>query len=140
MPMKPEIKELWVEALRSGEYEQGRGRLTQWNQDGDEMFCCLGVLCDIAIKNGVEVPVTDWCYEDSDWASGIPEDIAGSYIYADEVEFLPEPVMEWAGLADAQGTYIRIESGETQTLKLTTLNDEIGLSFADIADEIEKFL
>ena len=32
----------WVEALRSGEYKQGTGRL----RSGDE-YCCLGVACDV---------------------------------------------------------------------------------------------
>jgi len=40
--MKPEIKELWIEALRSGQYKQGHNRLRTNNR-----YCCLGVLCDI---------------------------------------------------------------------------------------------
>ena len=40
--MDPEIKEDWVEALRSGEFVQGHDRL-----DWDDAQCCLGVLCDI---------------------------------------------------------------------------------------------
>ena len=42
--MNPEVKEKWVAALRSGEYEQGAGRL----RSHDSKFCCLGVLYDIA--------------------------------------------------------------------------------------------
>lgn len=33
----------WVAALRSGEYEQGRGRLCR-----DGKYCCIGVLCHLA--------------------------------------------------------------------------------------------
>src|SRR5688572_11113721 len=33
-------RKLWVEALRSGKYEQGTGQLA----NGDGGFCCLGVL------------------------------------------------------------------------------------------------
>jgi hypothetical protein len=40
--MDAQIKTKWVEALRSGEYEQATGRL----KDGNE-FCCLGVLCTV---------------------------------------------------------------------------------------------
>ncbi len=40
------IKAKWVEALRSGEYKQGKGVLR-----GSDMtkptYCCLGVLCDV---------------------------------------------------------------------------------------------
>ena len=38
--MKPEVKEQWLEALRSGDYEQGRHYLA--HTDGGH--CCLGVL------------------------------------------------------------------------------------------------
>lgn len=42
--MNPEIKAKWVAALRSGDYEQGRGYLHRGG------FCCLGVACDLFIK------------------------------------------------------------------------------------------
>lgn len=41
--------ELWIEALRSGEYKQYRGALRGLRGDS---FCCLGVLCDLAAKDG----------------------------------------------------------------------------------------
>jgi hypothetical protein len=37
------IKQKWVEALRSGNYQQTQGALHKIN-DG---YCCLGVLCEI---------------------------------------------------------------------------------------------
>lgn len=40
--MNPEIKAKWIEALRSGNYQQGIGALRL-----DCKFCCLGVLCDV---------------------------------------------------------------------------------------------
>ena len=43
--MKKRVKKLWVEALRSGGYKQGRKRLRY----GDT-YCCLGVLCDLYRK------------------------------------------------------------------------------------------
>ncbi len=41
--MNKEIKEKWVGALRSHTYKQGKNVL----RDGDNKFCCLGVLCDV---------------------------------------------------------------------------------------------
>jgi hypothetical protein len=41
--MKKEVAYKWIEALRSGKYEQGRQQLKTQNDE----FCCLGVLCDI---------------------------------------------------------------------------------------------
>jgi len=38
--------ELWIEVLRSGLYEQGKGKLQNGNK-----FCCLGVACDIFIPH-----------------------------------------------------------------------------------------
>jgi hypothetical protein len=39
----PEIKAKWVEALRSGRYQQATGKLMT-----EEGYCCLGVLCEVA--------------------------------------------------------------------------------------------
>lgn len=38
-----ELKQLWVQALRSGKYQQGHGCLRTVNNT----FCCLGVLADV---------------------------------------------------------------------------------------------
>lgn len=43
MSMDPEVKRVWQEALRSGEYEQGRGQLRD-----EDKFCCLGVLLEVS--------------------------------------------------------------------------------------------
>lgn len=41
--MNKVIKKKWVEALRSGEYKQGKGVL----KSKDSEFCCMGVLADL---------------------------------------------------------------------------------------------
>ena len=48
------IAQKWVEALRSGKYEQVTGAL----RSGDG-FCCLGVACELAIESGVDIRRTD---------------------------------------------------------------------------------
>jgi hypothetical protein len=40
--MDAQIKQKWVEALRSGKYQQGQGILKGGNE-----YCCLGVLCEV---------------------------------------------------------------------------------------------
>lgn len=40
--MNPELKQKWIEALRSGKYKQGKKRLRHAGR-----YCCLGVLADI---------------------------------------------------------------------------------------------
>jgi hypothetical protein len=44
--MNPEIKQKWVEALRSGKYKQGYKQL----RDENGAYCCLGVLCEVVGK------------------------------------------------------------------------------------------
>lgn len=51
----------WVEALRSGEYEQGRGRLRVTDNAGDS-FCCLGVACEIGLAT--QDPMTQFVRTD----------------------------------------------------------------------------
>lgn len=41
--MDAKLKQDWIDALRSGKYRQGRGRLC----DDSSRYCCLGVLCAI---------------------------------------------------------------------------------------------
>ena len=44
--MNKQLKTKWLEALRSGEYDQGVGHYVTAGKEYDS-FCCLGVLCDI---------------------------------------------------------------------------------------------
>lgn len=45
--MNQEIKKLWVKALRSNEFKQGRGYLEK-----DNKYCALGVLSILALLDG----------------------------------------------------------------------------------------
>lgn len=51
---KPLIKK-WVDALRSGEFGQTTGRLGKVDETGEASYCCLGVLCEIALADGLEL-------------------------------------------------------------------------------------
>jgi len=46
----PENIQKWVDALRSGEYNQVKGTLKGKMEDGTVGFCCLGVYCEIMGK------------------------------------------------------------------------------------------
>lgn len=117
--MNQEVKKLWIEALRSGEYKQATGQLRC-----DDGFCCLGVLSDLYKKD----------HSDCDWGGG-------SYSYfviyreigaTSSSTNLVDEVVRWAELDSADPQY---ECGET----LSDLND-MGASFNEIADVIEKHL
>lgn len=86
--MDKRIKALWIGALRGGEYAQGVGRLRSKETD---KFCCLGVLCDLASKEGVG----DWrSYEDDVLAVNFLTEGEGV-----ESAFLPRAVRAWAGIS-----------------------------------------
>lgn len=58
-PITTEIKQKWVEALRSGKYTQSRSRLRS-----DSGYCCLGVLCDV-------IEPAEWRCHTTELSSGI---------------------------------------------------------------------
>ena len=120
--MKSDVKEAWLEALRSGEYEQGRGVL----QNSEGKFCCLGVLCDLAVKAGViPPPETD---EDP-----------GVYHYGKDRDFAlpPNEVLAWAGLEQASPGVTVEGTGDGWPNELISLNDDEDYTFAEIAAVIE---
>jgi hypothetical protein len=67
--MNPEIKQKWVDALRSGEYKQGRGSLRQKHEGGDATYCCMGVLACL-LGEPEEAMGSSFIYSKSDFASG----------------------------------------------------------------------
>lgn len=127
--MNQDVLKKWVAELRSGKYKQGEGHLAMTDMDGEEHFCCLGVLCELALDEGIP-NLTREFNED-----------AGRYFYNDREDFLPTPVIEWAGFDDKNPgvPYVQGEddSGDLFDKPLSELNDE-GLSFAAIADIIEQ--
>lgn len=138
--MKREIKDKWLAALRSGDYTQGVDRLVTEKDDGSRAYCCLGVLCDLAVKDGV--------IEDAE-----APDFTGSdriMRYGTEWSTLPEPVKEWAGLEDSNPDIPREIVGEelsgfagyvaTGTPSIAEINDSGEANFNRIADIIEEAL
>ena len=115
--MNQEIKTRWLKALRDGSYKQGHGRLRL-----EEEFCCLGVLCDLYIKD----TNSQWQVS-SEWEFG-----ARLYEFRNEITLPPREVLDWAGIKGNCAV-------NTQHGTLSSLND-CGLSFNRIAEIIEKDL
>ena len=116
--MNSQIKEKWIDALLSGEYEQTQGNLYEPGVG----YCCLGVLTDLYLKEkGLEWDTN--CTFLSGWGS-----------VDDEYEFLPDCVRDWAGLKDNRGTY---DDDTEEALALTDLNDN-GNTFDYIAEVIDS--
>ena len=116
--MKAEVKELWLKALRSGDYKQGKGALRSDDTSlrSDDTYCCLGVLCDL-------FPGDEWAMEEGEWLMG------------SEASYLPPSVMEWAGLDEHVP---RVPLGG-RMVSLALVNDT-GRPFEEIADLIEANL
>jgi len=58
---KRQMKEEWLQALRSGKYAQVKGTLKGVTEDGEEGYCCLGVFASVVL--GEEPPL---CVPDED--------------------------------------------------------------------------
>jgi hypothetical protein len=152
-----EIIKEWVDALRSGEYDQGQGCLTQyqdfnnakgefgeWERLAKPRFCCLGVLCDIAEKKGV--------------VQGVEVNNSNQKQYAGVGGLPPQQVEEWAGVAEWQVAWpddvppptawaprcgdgcvlCDADTTKPKAIGLASLNDNHGWTFPQIADVIEK--
>lgn len=120
--MNPVVKEKWIARLKSGSVRQGFGSLGM--SDGSR--CCLGVLQDIAVQEGVipaPVVVADSvCYRDfSDDGTEIEQEA-----------HLSRAVVEWAELPSRNpmlGDHLA-----------TYWNDEERTSFMQIADLVWEHL
>lgn len=105
LDMDPAIRQRWVDALRSGDYPQGL-----YNLRTTRGFCCYGVLCELAVADGV-MPAADG------------PDQEGVYSYNGAESLLPAAVKTWASVNFGQ-------------LSLARRNDD-GWTFSQIADAIE---
>jgi hypothetical protein len=114
--VKKEVADKWADALESGNFKQTSGALRRGGSD--EGFCCLGVLCELAIEDGVKIPVT---YDDE----------LQKYLYNDNFGYPPAEVVSWAGLYRFDGSF------KNETGHLDQMNDA-GVSFADIAKAIRE--
>lgn len=110
--MNAEMKQKWVEALRSGKYRQGKNYL---NANG--AFCCLGVLCDLS-GEGKWVPDKD-------------VELAGVQKYVVNVRFNGNRACLPVEIAEKYDVH--------NPGPLITMNDG-GKTFAEIADYIEANL
>ena len=106
-----------VEALRSGEFKQ-----TKYSLSNGTEHCCLGVACEVAIKNGLNL-TKQTNYRDSLTA------------YDENTNYLPPPVANWLGFSSVRGAYLD-NRGANQWLSYD--NDFNGKTFEEIADIIES--
>lgn len=80
--MKDHIRDIWIAALRSGDYEEGRGQLCRIIGE-KRVFCPLGVLCDIAY---IRFSISERTLRGND------------VLYDGCLAGLPKSIVGWAGL------------------------------------------
>ena len=114
-----ENRRKWVEALRSGDYQQGRRSLRPTN----DTYCCLGVACDVLSNEnqGWEANQGEFWFYRSD----------GSLVARE----LPSEVRDMLGLQTAVGNMTKLDWRLGKSL--ASMNDE-GSTFEEIADIIES--
>ena len=130
--MNPEIRDLWADALESGEYKQGQFVLTRVLDDGSEENCCLGVLCQLAVKAGVIKRLK------------VEEDHSITYGtgLTNRMNSLPSAtVMRWAGLSNNNPIF-EVEGRTYASEAVSSLNDDDlnPLTFPEIAKLIRAQL
>lgn len=111
--MEPDVKRLWVNALRSGEYEQVFGCVKS-----AEGYCATGVLLHLAAEHSDDLvtEIGDYFYPAWD----------GARVESGPIEYLPPVVLGWAGL-----------NGEMASV-IIEMNDADLRTFEEIADHIEE--
>lgn len=110
----------WVEALRSGEYQQATEALRSGDNTRGYRYCCLGVACDLYRQ---EVG--------GEWVGDDFKDTDGQLMEDAE---LPAVVRDWLGLRWCSGHFIPQDTGSSTLIRI---NDG-GSTFAEIADVIES--
>jgi len=109
-----------VEALRSGEFQQGNGQLERTASDATPKHCCLGVACRVAMRDGLDLEV---------------DESRLNTRFDEQQYYAPSSIVEWYGFRSNHGGRV----GCGAATDLAHLNDS-GLSFAEIADVIEAEL
>lgn len=145
--MKAEYKQRWVEALRSGDYEQATGKLTIVDDNGNKSHCCLGLLCEL-VKDDMGLSVREVQRVVGGYSLGYgTTDEYGDDSFATAV--LSSPIEQAVGLSHRYGGVPEYNfnldpskpvdgwtEGADVQLHLASLNDE-GFTFSQIADIIE---
>ena len=146
MPNQSAIRE-WVEALHSGKYKQGIGKLKKIGGDS-YLYCCFGVACEIYERHNGELEKSVASFSDTQSEHIVYEDETGEHS-----DFMPYIAATWFGF-DSTKVPVSVDltlhdlhydeeeirySGNRPIVykSLDELNDS-GLDFGIIANIIEE--
>lgn len=114
--MTPDERE-WIDALRSGEFKQGRGGLASKTSEGGIFYCCLGVRCELDARRGLMVT--------SDGLNFMNFDEVGQQGYKNQAVPCGATLNRWQMTNDEMNDLVK-------------LNDACKMSFVEIANYIEE--
>lgn len=136
-----EFKPKFLAALRSGEYSQDKGRLRTVNG-----FCCLGVACDVLLKEEPEKFKVGWSGELNDTGEFLFEGVGDLIPSSVKIDDIPQNIIKFYGncwqfkILNAPISEVEDSLEEfCASYVLSMLNDEIELDFNQIADLVEKY-
>lgn len=132
----------FIAALRSGQWKQTTGKLCH-TYEGDRSYCCLGVACEVAIADGLNIHVNireGRVGYGADGLSGsstttLPEEARTWFGFAEENPWLKVPA-ETAAEIDSNLFHSYLRNGR-ECFTAVELNDEHKLTFLQIADCVE---
>jgi hypothetical protein len=115
--MDPDVKQRWVQALRSGEFVQGTGALRTPLPEGGFAYCCLGVLCEIVEPGWLSRPSKDYD-EDDNPVQSTNADVFNADVTVDPLRPLledPAPLFDLAHRNDGTTGYVRHDFNQIAT-------------------------
>lgn len=124
-------RKLWVEALRSGEYEQCQNSLHKQDACGFDQYCCLGVACEVYQQHVGDLDIATHTLDDEKTYDG-------------EFATLPHKVAKWLNiepsgtLSEHKSVPREDEDYEGIINSLVDANDDFEFNFGQIADIIEE--
>lgn len=156
--MNPEVKKKWLNALRSGAYEQVTGALCKIKNEEVIGYCCLGVLAEIAVQDDViessVIPeyatayATPENYRNEIFNAGYRVERHDHYHTSEckcegfyfETATLPDKVVKWAGLTSDNPTVLVDDFDDEGRYEISEVNDSLRYDFLQIAEIIEEQL
>lgn len=147
-----DVVRLWIDGLRRPGLRRTTRALTNVLSDGTETYCCLGVLCEIAVEKGKTVK-----HEVGSRRRDVAYGPAGASMQDGTLQWavLPYEVMEWLGAnrqtvevsrvkqldialeSDGEIPRIHEQIDGASSVMATELNDVMNMTFAQIADVLE---
>lgn len=121
----------FVAELRTTTKTQGQRNLIRHLDDGTTEYCCLGIACEVAIANGLDLERGVYRYEDGLTVDQFRNNPGGVFVDA----VLPETVVHFYGFGATDPGLLE-EDGTVSTA--ITLNDENNYNFNQIAAAFER--